>query len=125
MPGGRPTKYKPEYCQKVVELMADGMAKIEVCAELGMGIGYDAFLDWQKKYPEFSEAVKIGNRLSEAWWMKEGREALRDKEFNSTLWYMNMKNRHGWTDKQDTTLNIPNTIKIVYAKPKDDKKEQE
>jgi len=100
--GGRPTKYKEEFCDKIPELMKHGMAKVEVCAELGFG--YDAFLDWQKKYSEFSEAVKKGDKLSEAWWVKQGRIALREKEFNATLWYMNMKNRHGWSDKQEVTV---------------------
>ena len=103
MPAGRPTKYKKEFCDKVPELMAKGMAKVEVCAELG--IYYDTFLAWQEKHPKFLESVKKGDQLSEAWWMTAGRISLRDKEFNSTLWYMNMKNRHGWADKKEIEIN--------------------
>lgn len=109
---GRPTKYKPEMCEQVIDLMRDGLAIEEVCAE--MGIWKDTFYNWVKKHDEFSDAYKRGLELSKAWWLKQGRSSLTDGKFNSTLWYMNMKNRHKWSDKQEvdhTTkgkeINIP------------------
>jgi len=96
-PGGRPTKYKTEYCKTAVDLMADGASKMEVCGTIG--ICYDTFLDWQKIHKEFSESIKTGNMLSQAWWEREGRTSLRDNDFSYTGWYMNMKNRFKWADK--------------------------
>lgn len=110
MVAGRPTKYKSEFCDRVPEFMAVGMSKVEVCAQLH--IDYTTFLAWQEKHPAFSKSVKKGDELSEAWWMREGREALRDREFNHALWYMNMKNRHGWADKQEAKLDGSMSIKI-------------
>jgi len=98
---GRPSKYDPSFCKDVESMMAEGMAKVEICAELG--IHYDTFLAWQSEHPEFGEAVKFGDKLSEAWWLKQGRISLKDRDFNYTGWYMNMKNRHGWRDKQEHT----------------------
>jgi len=102
MAGGRPTKYRKEYCETIIPLMAEGMAKVEVCAKLG--IDYNTFMSWQDKHPKFFLSVKKGDKLSKAWWMKQGRIALRDGTFNSTLWYMNMKNRHGWADKKEVKV---------------------
>lgn len=96
---GRPTKYKPEMCGIVIELMAEGASKIEVMAELG--IWEEAFYSYIRKHEDFSQAVKKGTQLSAAWWERKGRVNLENGQFSYTGWYMNMKNRFGWTDKQD------------------------
>ncbi len=110
-PGGRPTKYRPEYCETVVELMKDGASKTEVCGTIG--VCHDTLIEWQKKYPEFSEAVKKGVLLSSAWWEREGRQSLRDRDFSYTGWYMNMKNRFGWRDKIEADVNGSLKVEIV------------
>ena len=96
---GRPTKYKPEMCDIVIELMKEGASQQEVLGELG--ISNATFYKWKQENEEFSETIKRGIRLSQAWWEKEGRTSLRDREFNYTGWYMNMKNRFNWSDKKE------------------------
>jgi RPA family protein len=98
---GRPTDYKPEYCQVLIDLMSEGASITEVAAEIG--VNKSTIYEWVKNFEDFSDAKKIGEQLSEAWWEKAGRKNLATKEFNATLWYMNMKNRHGWKDKVENT----------------------
>ncbi|GAG06123.1 unnamed protein product, partial [marine sediment metagenome] len=38
--------------------------------------------------------------------LRAGRKALRDKQFNQALWYMNMKNRYSWSEKTETSTRI-------------------
>lgn len=104
---GRPSKYREEMLPKIVDLMKDGASLIEV--EAMLGISGETLYDWCDKKsprykPKFSEAVNEGVRLSYAWWEHEGRTALRDKDFSYTGWYMNMKNRFGWRDRNETDL---------------------
>ncbi len=102
MPGGRPTSYKPEYCERVVELGAEGMGKLEICRELK--IHYTTFEAWQEVHPEFSEAVKEALLQSQAWWEAEGRRATFGgcDGFNATSYIFQMKNRfrNDWNDTQ-------------------------
>ena len=113
MPAGRPTKYDPSMCEIVVTLMAEGASRVEVCAELG--ICYETFQTYQEDHPEFSEAVKKGVQLCQAWWEREGRTNLKNKDFSYTGWYMNMKNRFKWTDRQEVEHSGKMTLEEFVA----------
>lgn len=82
--------------------MKDGASIEEVAAEIGVAV--KTLYNWAEEHEQFLQAKKRGEELSSAWWMKEGRIALRDKDFSYTGWYMNMKNRFGWRDKQETDI---------------------
>jgi hypothetical protein len=101
---GRPSDYKPEYCDIAIELLKEG-ASIE---ELGLELdcGYTTVYRWMDEHEEFREAVKKGREYSHGWWVKNGRTQLHSDTFNSTLWYMNMKNRFGWADKKEVQNNV-------------------
>ena len=111
MPAGRPSKYDPSFCNEIEPLMSEGASITEIAAELG--VVKSTIYEWIKEHPEFSNAIKKGVELSEAWWLKKGRINLENKEFNSTLWYMNMKNRHGWKDKQELSSDPENPIGVI------------
>lgn len=103
-PGGRPTKYDPEFCSKVISLMREGASIVEIAYELE--VNRTTIYEWMEKFEEFSNTIKDGKDFSEGWWSKEGRKNIHNKEFNSTLWYMNMKNRFGWADKQESNHTV-------------------
>lgn len=118
---GRPSKYTDSMPDRVIELMSEGASLAEVAADLGIS---RATLDkWShdERKPEFVESIKRGIDLSEAWWLRQGREALREKGFNYVLWYMNMKNRFGWSDRQQVEHSgkddAPLRLILESAKP--------
>src|SRR3990167_5924921 len=123
---GRPTKYESWMCDKLIELMSEGASKNEV--SVALGIHWDTFCDWQKKNSEFSYSVKRGEKLSEAWWERIARENLitfhKGPQFNAVLWYMNMKNRFGWRDKQEIEHSgeVTNKTVLIDAGPNPYKK---
>lgn len=99
---GRPSKYDPTKLPAIISLMSEGASLVEVAVMLG--ISRETLYQWVDTYPDFSDTIKKGKELCNAWWEGEARKALmlRDKDFNATLWYMNMKNRFGWSDKQES-----------------------
>lgn len=103
-PIGRPTKYDNSFCDVVVEKMKKGAAIKELPFYLGVCV--DTINEWRKIHPDFSAAIKKGESFSEAVWLRKGRLELENPKFNSTLWYMNMKNRFGWSDKQESNHNV-------------------
>ena len=63
---GRPTSYRPEFCQRVIKLMAEGRS-LDGCAAM-LGVHPDSLYTWQKLHPEFSDAVKAGRAAGTAFW---------------------------------------------------------
>lgn len=101
---GRPSKYKPEFCDEVIKLARTGASKAEMALDLE--IAYSTFDKWQNEIPEFSEAVKAAEKISQGWWEKQGRLATfgGTEGFNATSFIFNMKNRFSddWKDKKET-----------------------
>jgi hypothetical protein len=56
MPGGRPTKYLPEFCEKVVEVGGQGLSLTAFAGTIG--VARSTINEWMAEYPEFSEATK-------------------------------------------------------------------
>lgn len=124
-PGGRPTEdlsSLPElWYNEVLKLYADGASDVEVKALIYGWRGSfsnDLWDRWLKEEPEFSQTIKAGRMLAEAWWHKNGRTNLHVKEFNFVGWYMQMKNRYGWRDKQDITSDGDKLEGLVVVRDK-------
>jgi hypothetical protein len=61
---GRKSVYKPEYCDWAFRFALLGLTDAKI-SEL-IGINIDTYYDWQKKYPEFSDAIWRGKEPADA-----------------------------------------------------------
>ena len=92
----------PKNWKKIItDIKRQGGSDVEV--RVALDISDDLWSRFIKEIEEFSRTIKKGTDLCEAWWVKEGRVNLGNRQFNAVLWYMNMKNRFGWKDKTDIT----------------------
>jgi hypothetical protein len=55
---GRPSLYRPEYCQRAIDYMGQGFSLTALAGHLGMS--KDAIYDWINLYPDFRHAVNMG-----------------------------------------------------------------
>lgn len=106
-----------------MSLYENGSSDVEVRAYLATHCGTFSQDLWErfiKEIDEFSVTIKKGKLISNAWWERQGRESLRDKTFNPTLWYMNMRNRFGWRDNENKDNSTENqSINISITRDSD------
>lgn len=98
---GRPTLYRPEMCEAVVEWGKQGKSKTWIAAELD--ITKETLYQWIKTYPDFSDAITRATVQCQRWWEDAGQNGLTSNVFNSTVWTKNMaaRFRDEWTDRQE------------------------
>lgn len=124
-PIGRPSKYKPEYCQELIEHMRQGFS-FESFAGLTM-VNVDTLYEWTKVHQDFSDAKKTGFDLSRLFWEKIGIDNIlntsenfgegagsKSQSINSTVYIFNLKNRFPkeWRDRQEIDSNIKQQIEV-------------
>lgn len=128
-PVGAPSKYKPEYCNDLLDHMENGGSIESFGAYLARKYGRksmvhkDTIYEWAKVHEEFSDAKRLGESLSLLWFEELGAAGMRgqlkvlvkeltlpdgtvvqeyDKaNFGQAAWVFSMKNRHGWRDKKE------------------------
>ena len=63
-PGGRPTKYKPEYCEQVYKLCLLGATDSEIADFFE--VDERTINNWKISYPEFFQSIKNGKEKADA-----------------------------------------------------------
>lgn len=126
---GRPTNYRPEYCQSVVEYFSaaeswnqrtsdKGTAQILPVSKLptferwaaGIGVSIETCDRWRANNPEFMEAWTIAKSLQKAFLMELGAAGVG----NHVLALM-LRTNHGMKDEPEDKNDKPVEIRIVNA----------
>jgi hypothetical protein len=138
MAGGRPTKYKEEYCDNMykhfdVPTMIPEMVReyndedkkwntvegakmvanklptvVSFCRKIR--INRDTFYEWVEKYDEFSDTYKNCKTIMEDIWIENSLYERYSKSFTIFLG----KNVFGWKDKQEIEIELePMMVKVV------------
>ena len=101
---GQPTKYNPERCSKLIELMKQGYSIEEVCLEFD--ICCQTHYNWLQNHPEYVEAVEKGEKYALAWHLKQARENFHNKGFNDRLYNIIMQNKFGFNRKVQQEVHL-------------------
>jgi hypothetical protein len=99
---GRPTNYKPEYCQRVLDLGNQGYSLAMIIAEIGAG-SRQTIENWKEAHPEFFDAITRARELALAYWERMGLANTGNRDFNSNLYRIIMAARFaadGYREKQ-------------------------
>ena len=116
---GRPTDYKPEFCQMLTDHMSKGYP-FETFAGI-IRVAKSSIYKWANEFAAFSEAKKLGESLCYMHWMRVGQGLAHGKiKGNVTAWIFIMKNICHWRDHSNTQIGIgigigdnPNAIPLT------------
>lgn len=112
-PPHRPSLYRKEYCQLLIDHMAQGYSFASFAGIVGTST--QTIYDWCKQHTDFLDAKKIATAKCRIYWEKMGNDNAvsttiveRDgntsrseqRQLNTGVWIFNMRNRFRWHDKQ-------------------------
>ena len=111
---GRPTDFKPEYCEMLIEHMRSGFTYTSFPAILPKGC-IATLYNWEKQFPEFLEAKRRGQTLLQYWDEKNLNAMITGKNSkgNTAAAIFKMKNCHGWREKTPEEQDEP--VKVVVT----------
>ena len=107
---GRPTDYKPEFCEAVLKLGAEGYSNAEMAAHFG--VAKQTFSQWKGVHPAFADAVTRADALAQAWWEARAREGVTDGKFNANLFKIISHNRwrDDYSDRKEVSIEANHLI---------------
>ena len=124
---GRPTKFKPEYCKKVIELGKLGKSFEQMAAQ--MDVGYRTLCRWRETHEDFCHALDEAQALAQNWWEEQAQaymvENKESDKLNASLWSRSMAARFPKKYRESTKTEITGengaplltSIQVSFVKP--------
>lgn len=109
-PGGRPSKYDPEYAPRVKSYCLLGLKDAQICELLD--ISESTFNLWKNGHPELSEAIRAGRKDADS----KVATAMYDKacagDTTAAIFWLKNRHRDMWRDRQDVehVVNVINQL---------------
>jgi hypothetical protein len=103
---GRPTLYRPEYCQRAIEFMGQGYSVTALAGHLGMS--KDAIYDWINLYPNFCHAINKGRAARVAALEKKLLSTSQGVGVTAAIFALKNADPTEWQDRYNTesTVNV-------------------
>ena len=100
---GRPSLYKPEYCDVAIEIARAGGSWAEIAGECD--VDRATLYDWAERHPDFSTALKKAKVLEQIWWERAAKSGLYADKFNAAVWTKSMQARFrdDYTERREVT----------------------
>jgi hypothetical protein len=111
---------------RYIELSREGLSEVEIAAEFEIAV--ITIADWAEKFESFYIARDIGKAMHEAWWLRQGKENMNERSFNTNLFkYMTM-NKLGYSDKieqKSLNMNVHGVLMVPDAVSEDELEKEE
>ena len=105
---GRPTDYRPEYCETVIKAMGEGVSLTGFAGLIG--VSKDAIYDWIRVHHEFSHAVARAKAARVLWWERKLMRSRKGAETTASVFALRNADPTEWKDvrsvQHDHSLRI-------------------
>ena len=103
-PVGRPTKYKPEYCEEVIRLGKEGKSIAQMAAFFD--VDKASVFRWAEESDDFRTALARARVHSQNWWEDKAQQNLASRDFNAQLWLKSVASRFrdDYTERTQTEI---------------------
>ena len=99
---GAPTKYKPEYCEDIIEYMSKGHSLTAWCAD--KDIYKETAYNWMRDHHDFLDAFKKAQSKAQQHWENMLHLTAAGKlkgNLGAQIFWMKNRFRDEWKDRQD------------------------
>jgi hypothetical protein len=99
-PGGRPTEYRPEYCELVIEKMGEGLS---LAAFAGfIRVSRETVYAWCSAHREFSDAVSRAKPARQLWLEQKLLRSRKGAETTAAIFALRNAAPEDWKDVKHT-----------------------
>ena len=107
-PVGRPSKYKPEFCEQIIELGKAGKSIAQMASHFD--VDKASIFRWAEEEDDFRTALARAKAHSQTWWENAAQSNMDNRNFNAQLWLKSVASRFrdDYTEKQVTELTGAN-----------------
>src|SRR5262249_6036988 len=104
----RPTDYRPEYCQTVIEVMSEGLSLTAFAGTIRQS--RSIVYDWIKAHAEFSEAVTQARAARVLWLERKLLRSRKGAETSAAIFALKNADPTEWRDLKQTEHR--HTVKV-------------
>lgn len=95
--GGRPSEYRPEYCDLVIETTRSEGISLTAFAGL-IGVARDTVYEWMTRHREFSDACARAKAARSLWWERKLGRSRKGAETTASIFALRNIDPTEWRD---------------------------
>ncbi len=106
---GRPTKYKPEYCDIVESLGRKGKSPAQIASILN--VDRASLYRWASEHEDFAQSLSVAKTHEQRWWEDHAQEHLAADRYQAQVWRASMAARFR-ADYAETRAGVDLTVDL-------------
>lgn len=113
MTTGRPTDYRPEFGEQIIDKMRQGYSLTAAAASIG--VHRQRVYEWEKRYASFADDIKLARALRLLKLEEDLLEAKSAPAVTSRIFALKNADRDEWGERQEVDINAGDGLTKLLA----------